>query len=262
MRRAGAAASGLVFLLLAAGAWEMVVRGLGDKATVFPPPSAILPVLADMAAAGTLWVAFFQTLYRLAAGFSIGFAAAVVVGLLMGGSPAVYRLLSPMVELVRPIPKVALVPSLMFFLGLGDAMKIAVIALAVFFPILLNLVQGVRGIDPELLDAARTFGLSRAGTLRKVVLPASLPQLMAGVQISLGVGVVAVILAEMVSAGGGIGFGIIDAQRAFRVKEMYAWVVATALAGFTLNVAFEASRARLLHWHRDLEGLQRSTLLD
>jgi ABC-type nitrate/sulfonate/bicarbonate transport system permease component len=260
MKRAVSAGSGPAFLLLAVVAWEIVVRGLGDKATVFPPPSAILPVLAELAAGGTLWIAFLQTFYRLAAGFSIGLAAAVVLGLLMGISPAIYRLFAPLVELVRPIPKVALVPPLMFFLGLGDAMKIAVIALSVFFPILLNLVQGVRGIDPELLDAARTFGVSRARMLRRVVLPACLPQLMAGAQISLGVGLVAVILAEMVSAGGGIGFGVIDAQRAFRVKEMYAWVVATALAGYALNLALEASRARLLHWHRDLDAIERSAL--
>ena len=180
----------------------------------------------------------------------------------MGSSAAIYRLFEPLLELLRPIPKAALVPPLMFFIGLGDAMKITIVALAVFFPILLNLVQAVRGIDPELIDTARTLGLSRADVLRKVVLPASLPQLLAGMQISLGVALVVLILAEMVSVGGGIGFGVIDAERSFRVKEMYAWVVASALVGWALNQLFVSWRERLLHWHRDVDVLQRSVLQD
>ena len=253
---------GLAFLALLVLLWELVARNLGDRAAVFPPPSAIFSTLWTMASGTALWVALGQSLYRLAAGYLLGLAPAIVLGLLMGSSDAVYRLFEPLLELLRPIPKAALVPLLMYFLGLGDAMKITIVALAVFFPILLNLVQAVRGIDPELVDTARTLGLSRAAMLRKVVLPASLPQLLAGMQISLGVALVVLILAEMVSAGGGIGFGVIDSERSFRVKEMYAWVIASALVGWALNQLFVAWRERVLHWHRDVDALQRTALQD
>ena len=262
MKRLVAAAPGLGFLLLMVLLWEGVARNMGVGAAVFPPPSAIFATLAGMAGSGALWPALGQSLYRLAAGYALGLVPAVVLGLLMGSSAAIYRLFEPLLELLRPIPKAALVPPLMFFIGLGDAMKITIVALAVFFPILLNLVQAVRGIDPELIDTARTLGLSRADVLRKVVLPASLPQLLAGMQISLGVALVVLILAEMVSVGGGIGFGVIDAERSFRVKEMYAWVVASALVGWALNQLFVSWRERLLHWHRDVDVLQRSVLQD
>jgi ABC-type nitrate/sulfonate/bicarbonate transport system permease component len=258
MNRFLAAAPGLGFLLLMVLLWEVVCRNLGDKAAVFPPPSMIFATLVAMASEGPLWPALGQSLYRLAAGYVLGLVPAVVLGLLMGSSAAVYRLLEPLLELLRPIPKPALVPPLMFFVGLGDAMKLTIVALAVFFPILLNLVQAVRGIDPELVDTARTFGLSRLDTLRKVVLPACMPQLLAGMQISLGLALVVLILAEMVSVGGGIGFGVIDAERSFRVKEMYAWVIASALTGWALNQLFVTWRDRVLHWHRDVDALQRS----
>jgi ABC-type nitrate/sulfonate/bicarbonate transport system permease component len=260
MKRLLLAGRGFGFLLLMLLVWEITSRSLGSKAVVFPPPSVILATLFTMAGDGLVLIPLAESLYRLVAGFGLGLVPAVVLGLLMGSSPAVYRLFEPLIELLRPIPKAALVPPLMFFMGMGDAMKITIVALGVFFPILINTVQGVRGLDPDLLGTARTFGLGRLDTLRKVVLPASLPHVMAGMHISLGLALVVLILAEMVSAGGGIGFGVIDAQRSFRIKEMYAWVVAAALLGYALNALFVKWRERTLHWHRDVDALQRTTL--
>lgn len=249
---------GLLFLLASLAVWELISRNLGTKAVLFPAPSLIAGTLFDMGRDGAVLPALGQSLYRLCAGYLLGLIPAVALGVWMGSSEAVYRLFEPLIELLRPIPKAALVPPLMFFLGLGDAMKITIVALGVFFPILINTIQGVRGLDPELLDTARTFGLSRFDTLRTVVLPASMPQVLAGMQISLGVALVVLILAEMVSVGGGIGFGVIDAQRSFRVKEMYAWVVAAAAVGYLLNLVFVKWRERVLHWHRDFDTLQRA----
>jgi len=249
---------GLVFLFASLAIWELISRNLGAKAVLFPPPSLIAGTLFDMGSSGAVLPALAQSLYRLSAGYLLGLLPAVTLGVWMGSSDAVYRLFEPLVELLRPIPKAALVPPLMYFMGLGDMMKVTIVALGVFFPILINTIQGVRGLDPELLDTARTFGLSRFRTLRTVVLPASMPQVLAGMQISLGIALVVLILAEMVSVGGGIGFGVIDAQRSFRVKEMYAWVAASAATGYLLNLAFVKWRERVLHWHRDFDTLQRA----
>jgi ABC-type nitrate/sulfonate/bicarbonate transport system permease component len=166
----------------------------------------------------------------------------------MGRSPLVHGLLEPLVEVLRPLPKPALLPPLILFLGLGDAMKLTAIGLGVFFPVLVNTIQGVRGTDPVMLDAARTFQHGRAATLWKVVLPSALPLILAGMRISLGIGLVLVVIAEMMAGTGGIGFLIIDMQRSFRIPDMYAWIVILAVLGYLLNEAFVRIERRSLHW--------------
>ena len=184
--------------------------------------------------------------------------AAVALGVTMGYSRAIYNLFEPLVELTRPIPKAALVAPLIFFLGLGDLMKVTVVALGAFFPILINTIQGVRGLEPELIFTARTFGAGTSSILAKIVLPAASPQIFAGMHISLGIGFVLVIIAEMISADGGLGFAIVNAQRSFRVREMYAWVVVLAVTGYAMNSLFMMARGRFLHWNRNYEALEHS----
>jgi ABC-type nitrate/sulfonate/bicarbonate transport system permease component len=123
-----------------------------------------------------------------------------------------------------------------------------VISLGVFFPVLINTVQGVRGTDPVLLDVARTFGHRPSASLRKVILPSALPLILAGMRVSLGLGLVLVIVAEMMAGTGGIGFLVIDMQRSFRSADMYAWIVILAVLGFALNALFVRMERRLIHW--------------
>jgi ABC-type nitrate/sulfonate/bicarbonate transport system permease component len=247
---------GIAFLVGALLLWEGASRLSGAKAALFPPPSVVLGTLATMLAEGRVLLPLGVTMYRLAVGFSIALTLAVTLGVTMGYSRAVYNLLEPLVEMMRPIPKAALVAPLIFFLGLGDTMKITVIALGTFFPMLVNVVQGVRGLEPEYIDTARTFGTGTPATLRKIVFPAVLPHLFAGMHISLGVGLLLVIIAEMISADGGLGYAIANAQRSFRVREMYAWVLILALTGYALNIILAVMRARLLGWNRTYEASQ------
>jgi ABC-type nitrate/sulfonate/bicarbonate transport system permease component len=247
----------LIFLLLA---WEAAARISGTKAALFPPPSVVVTTLLTMLAQGEIFRPLAESMYRLCLGYGIALVMAVGLGVTMGYSRIVYNLFEPLVELARPIPKAALVSPLIFFLGLGDLMKVSVVALGVFFPILINTIQGVRGLDPEFVETARTFGVGTGSILRKIVLPAALPQIFAGMHISLGIGFVLVIIAEMISADGGLGFAIVNAQRSFRVREMYAWVVVLAVTGYAMNGLFLMLRGRLLHWHRDYETLEQSAV--
>lgn len=237
----GSIATLLLGLELAVGA------GWADRA-LLPPPSAVGLVLWDMLASGAVLEPLSETLLRLALGFAIGCAIAIAIGLWMGCSPAISDLLQPLVELIRPLPKSALIPVLILFLGLGEAMKVASIALAVFFPVLIATIQGVRGVDPVLIDAARTFGHGRPGIVLRIILPASLPFVLAGARISLGLGLVLATLSEMLAGTGGVGFLILDMQRAFRVRQMYAWIVILALVGLALNSLFLALERFLLRW--------------
>jgi ABC-type nitrate/sulfonate/bicarbonate transport system permease component len=189
-----------------------------------------------------------QTLYLLFVAYFVACAVAVALGLLMGRFEPIHNLFEPVVESLRPLPKAALLPPLMMLLGLGDAMKLAVVGLAVLFPVLINTVQGVRGVDPVLINTARTFGHSRSRILRNVILPASLPLILAGMRVGLGLGLILVTTAEMMAGTGGVGYLIIDMQRSFRVQNMYAWIVILAVLGYALNALFLKLELRATHW--------------
>jgi ABC-type nitrate/sulfonate/bicarbonate transport system permease component len=128
-------------------------------------------------------------------------------------------------------------------------MEITIIALSSFFPVLINTIQGVRGVDPTMVDTARTFGYGTRAIWLRILLPASVPFILAGMRISLGIGLVMVIIAEMLSGTGGLGDVILSAQRSFKVKDSYAWLVVLAVFGFALIALFDWAERRLSFWH-------------
>jgi len=239
---------GLAFLALLLAGLEWAVNAGLIRRALMPPPSAVWEVLSDLLASGEVLGPLLATLRLVFIGFLIGSAAGVALGTAMGWWPAAYRLLEPLVEMVRPIPKAALVPPLMLFLGLGDTMKITSVSLAVTFPVLVNALQGVRGVDRVLLDSARTHGWGTARALRLVVLPAALPFILAGMRTGLGLALIITVLSEMLTGQGGLGFLILDMQRSFMIRQMYAWLVILAVVGLALNALFALAEARALHW--------------
>ncbi len=239
---------GVATLLVLVGLVEGAVRAGWLNAALIPPPTVVLRQVAGILGAGTFAAPLGQTLYLLAVGYVVGCVLAIGLGLLMGRSRFVHGLFEPLVEILRPLPKPALLPPLILFLGLGDAMKLTVIGLGVFFPVLINTIQGVRGTDRVLVDTARTFQHSGAAILWKVVLPAATPMILSGMRVSLGIGLVLVIVAEMMAGTGGIGYLIVDMQRSFRIPDMYAWSLILAVLGFALNEVFLVVERRLIFW--------------
>jgi ABC-type nitrate/sulfonate/bicarbonate transport system permease component len=242
----------IVLALLLWSIEKAVDRGL-VKRSLMPAPSDVARVLWGLFADGQVAGPLGETLARLGVGFAIGATLAVAMGLAMGYWPRIHGLFEPLVELLRPIPKAALVPPLVLFLGVGDAMKITSIALAVFFPVLINTVQGARGVDPVLVDTARTLGVRPLTVLRKVILPASAPFIFAGIRLSLALGLILAVISEMIAGTGGLGFLIIDMQRAFRVRQMYAWIVILGVVGYLLNLLLVAAERQFLFWYRASE---------
>jgi ABC-type nitrate/sulfonate/bicarbonate transport system permease component len=241
-------ALGVGVIVLFFVAVEMMVRMKLVNPALIPAPSAVAVRLWEILASGEFLKPLGVTLYLLAGGYIVASALAIVAGLAMGRSTALYNLLEPLVEVIRPLPKPALLPPLILFLGLGDAMKFAVIGLGVFFPVLINTVQGVRGVDPTLINTGRTFRVGGAALILRVVLPAALPLILAGMRVALGLGLILVVIAEMMSGTGGVGYLIIDMQRSFRVQHMYAWIVILAVLGYALNAAFLKAEQRIIHW--------------
>jgi ABC-type nitrate/sulfonate/bicarbonate transport system permease component len=244
---------GFAFIgLLLAGLEAAVHYGLVKRA-LLPAPTEIARVLWELFQYHEVFGPLSETLLRLAVGFAIGASIGIIGGIAMGYRPRLHALFEPLIEFFRPIPKAALVPPLVLFLGVGDAMKITSIALAVFFPILINTMQGARGLDPVLLQTARTLGAGEMAILRKVVLPSSLPFIFSGMRLSLALGLIVAVISEMIAGTGGLGFLIIDMQRAFRVRQMYAWIVILAVVGYLLNILLLYVERRFLFWQQGRE---------
>lgn len=213
-----------------------------------PSPSAVLVRTFEICANGSVFKPLLETVALLAAGYSIGCLAAVILGTLMGNYRLIYNLFEPLIELIRPIPKAALLPALILFLGFGPTMKITIVAMAAFFPVLINTIQGVRAVEPVLTDMARTFGHSGMTVLWRILLPASAPYILSGMRVSLGISLIVVIIAEMVSAQGGLGDVIVQGQRMFLIVDSYAWLVVVAALGFALNMIFRWAEQRSTFW--------------
>lgn len=236
----------LVFALLVL--WEVSARAFTSSEN-WPPLTTVLRALAAGLAGGELGAAAGSSLARMLAGYGIGALAGVLIGLAMASSRVVRALLDTSVELLRPIPIPAIVPPLVLLLGIDDAMKVTVIAFAAFFPVLINTLQGARALDGTLRDMTRTFRVGAWRRLVRVVLPASLPYVFAGLRISLALAMIVTIVAEMIAGSEGLGYYLVSMQYAMRPGDMYAGVVLIAVAGYAMTLMFVALERKLLPWY-------------
>jgi ABC-type nitrate/sulfonate/bicarbonate transport system permease component len=238
---------GVLLLVLLLVLWQ--VSALCCVAsTNWPPVTEILKAIIAGMGSGELAQVFGSTLWRMAAGFAIGSAAGMLLGITMATFPLADAALRSVVELLRPIPMPAIVPPLILLLGIDHAMKVFAVSLACFFPVLVNTVGGVRAVDPTVLDVARTLQVGRLRTLLQVVLPASLPFILAGLRTSLALALIVSVVAEMIAGSEGIGYYIMTMQYAMRPSDMYAAILLLAAVGYGLNFALLAVERRLLHW--------------
>lgn len=241
--------SGVGLILLLCLLWELSVRLEVIVSPNWPALSEVLVAFWDLLRDGTLFTVFGTSLRRLAIGYAAAVVAGVSLGLVMGYFRWAQRLFEPIVEVLRPIPSPAYIPVAILFLGIGDSMKVFMVAFSAFFPILLNTITGVRSVDPILLDTARTFGLSTRAIVRKIVFPASLVYIFTGLRISLAIALILTVIAEQVAGNSGVGFYLLSAQRSFLIPEMYATVVGLAIVGFGLNRLFLFVERRALPWN-------------
>ena len=241
-------ASGALLLVLLLALWQYsALRWVSSPN--WPPVTQIARALYAGLASGELVEVFGSSLYRMLAGYALGAAAALALGLLMASVRLVHAALEPMVELLRPIPVPAIIPPLILLLGVDDAMKIFIVAFSAFFPVLVNTVSGVRAVDRIPIDVARTLGVGRLRTALRVVLPASLPYILAGMRVSLALALIVTVVAEMIAGSEGIGYYIMTMQYALRPTDMYAAIFLLAALGYALNRGFLAIERRVLHWY-------------
>jgi ABC-type nitrate/sulfonate/bicarbonate transport system permease component len=233
--------------------WELSVRSGAVRSESWPAISTILEALGNGFRTEGWGGVFGSSLYRMGLGFLLAALCGIALGLALGASGLLHRIAMPTLEILRVLPGPALVPPLIFLLGVDDALKVTVIAIAAFFPILLNTVAGVRAVDPVHLQMARTFRVPRRRILLGVQLPSALPFVFAGCRISLGIALIVTVVTEMIAGSAGVGYYIVSMQYAMRASEMYAAILLLSAIGYLINRLFLALERRSLHWAHGLE---------
>jgi ABC-type nitrate/sulfonate/bicarbonate transport system permease component len=226
------------------------VLSAGSKTYYFPPLTDIFTAFKDNWLFSRVGSDVVPSLTRMFAGFGIAVATAVVAGLLLGLSPRARRAAQPIVEFLRAIPPPALLPFGILVLGVGNGMKIFIIALVCVWPVLLNTVDGVIGVDPTLRDTASVYGIPQRDRLWGVMLPAASPQIFAGIRTSLSLALILMVISEMVASTNGIGYFVLQSQRTFSIPEMWSGIFLLGILGYVLNAGFILIERRVLRWHR------------
>ncbi len=225
---------------------------LSDDSTspFFPPLRRIVEAFRDNWLFARVDTDLVPSLTRFVEGFLIATVVGVLVGLLLGLWPLARRALAPTIDFLRSIPAPALISVMILLIGFGDGMKIAAIALASTFPILLNTIDGVRGVEPQQLDMARVYQLGYWHRITRIVLPAASPQIFAGMRVALAVALLVMAFSEMFAGTNGLGFFIVFAQETYRIPDMWAGIVMLGIVGYAVNLCFLAFERRILRWHR------------
>jgi NitT/TauT family transport system permease protein len=256
---------------LVIAAWEVLSRLGVFSPAILPAPSQVvvrwwqylLPIEPyDPARGGRVaWLVSGElpqdalgSLYRVVVGFLLGGGAALPLGLLMGRKPLVHDLLSPALELVRPIPPIAFIPLSILWFGLGNPPALFLIALGAFFPVLVNTVAGVRNVDAIYIRAAQNLGASEGVLFRRVILPAATPYILTGVRVGIGVAFIVVIVAEMTAVNMGLGYRILEAREFMWSDKIIAGMITIGLCGLGIDVFMDRLNRWLLRWHRGMEG--------
>lgn len=243
MRRLGVVLEVLVPLALLAlwGVWSA-----NTDTFYYPPLTEILETFMDTWVFERFAGDVVPSLLRLTAGYAIAVVAAVAIGIPLGLNATARRAAAPIVEFLRAIPPPALLPLAIVVIGVGNGMKVLLIAFVCLWPVLLNTIDGIRGIDPTLTETARVYGVPRRATL-----PAAAPQVFAGMRTSLSLAVIMMVISEMVASTNGIGFFVLQSQRTFAIPEMWSGILLLGILGYLLNVLFVLVERRVLAWHRE-----------
>jgi ABC-type nitrate/sulfonate/bicarbonate transport system permease component len=247
-RRVLGTALELLVPLALLGVWA--AWSAGSETYYFPPLTDILETFADTWLFERVGSDVVPSLVRLGLGYGIACAGAVVLGLALGLSRPLRRALDPVVQFLRSVPPPALLPFGILVLGVGTSMKVFIIAFVCLWPVLLNTIDGVAGVDPTQRETADSFRIGGRDRVLHVILPAAAPQIFAGMRTSLSLALILMVISEMVASTNGIGYFVLQSQRSFAIPEMWSGILLLGILGYLLNVLFTIVERRVLRWHR------------
>jgi len=230
--------------------WQLLVSTRVLNPGLFPPPSAIFASFVAYAAGGELWTNAAWTLSRVLIGLVLGGVPGTLIGLWMGTNRWARAYFGPVIALLYPVPKIAILPLLYFVFGAGEGARWAAVAIGVFFLMAINTEAGVRQIETIYLDVARAYRTRRRTVFLRILLPGALPNIYAGLKLSVGIAIVLTVAAEFQLTQTGLGFAIFNAGQLLLVDRLYAALVAVSLLGFGLSVLVDGCERLALPWRR------------
>jgi NitT/TauT family transport system permease protein len=231
----------IVIILLG---WHITALAINSPA--LPTPLATMPMLARFAP--QLIPDFLTSLYRVVVAMAIGTVIAVPVGLAIGRSPRLDAVFAPLLYILYPIPKIVLLPVLLVLLGLADAPKIVLIAITIFFQVLVTVRDAAKAVPEPAVLSVRSLGASRLQVYNHVVVPAALPELFTALRISSGTAVAILFFAEAIAGSTGLGYFIVDSWAMINYPRMFAGIIAMAILGVLLYELFDFIERRLTRW--------------
>ena len=238
----------LGFFLLWSLAAGVVAVGKLFNPIFLPGPWLVAEALVALARKGELGGHLAATLWRVAVGFTVGAVLAIGLGLPCGHVRALRNVVEPIVEMLRPIPPLAMLPLFIVWVGIGEASKVGFITYATFFPMFLVTVHAVRHLDPLLIRAAQSLGARPAQIFFRVILPAALPEMLTGIRLGVALSFFVIVISEFIGAEQGLGFLINDGRSFFLVPQMLGAAIVLGLLGYTGNALVRALERRFVRW--------------
>lgn len=195
---------------------------------------------------------------RLVAGYGLALVIGIGLGVILGSIAVLRNILEPVLEFFRAIPVPVIVPVMMLFVGIDDEMKILVIMIGAIWPILLNTIEGVRGVDEVLRETAQSFRLGPVRRITTLILPGASPQIVAGAKLALSLAIIVMVISEMFAASNGVGFKILQFQQRFSIADMWSGIIVLGLLGIALAGLFRLAEGTIMKWHEELTRVERS----
>lgn len=229
------------------GGWQLLSVASGGR--MVPGPVAAFSEFFRLMAEGVLWSHFVRSSLRVLGGMTVAAFAGATLGIVTGREKTVDGVLAPLIYLTHPIPKVVLLPVLLLFLGIGDAPKVALIGIIVFYQVLVTSRDAARSITPAAILSVRSLGATKWQEYRHVVIPFCLPRILTALRIGVGTSIAVLFFAESFATLEGLGYFILDSWGLIRYREMFAGIIAMALLGFVLYEILDIAERRLCKWN-------------
>lgn len=230
------------------GAWELISRSGAVNVVLFPPPSGVVMALISWAESGQLSIDFLMSLSRVVVGFFLGAVVGVFIGVLTGRYELVSSFLTPIFQLLRPIPPIAFVPIVILWFGLGEIGKYFLVFWGVFFTVWMATHLGVQRVDERLIRAAKTLGASERRMLREILFPGALPFILVGLRTSVSISFYTLVAAELAGTFAGLAYRIDIAQQNLQMGQMLGGLVMLGIISAAADKAFSVAARRLVWW--------------
>lgn len=228
--------------------WSIACASGAISASLLPAPWQVVECGIDMLASGALLTHLWASLQRVLLGFLVAFLLALPMGLVLGSFPRVRRAMDPLIEVLRPVPPIAMIPLSILWFGIGESSKIFIIAWAAFFPIIINVFGGVQQVDPIHIRAAQTLGAGRIQIFYYVILRSAVPNIIIGMRNGFSMAFISLVAAELIASNAGLGFLIQEARYMYKTDEVLLGILVIGLIGYLINKILLRVEKRLTSW--------------